>query len=167
MFVPPVYVADDADVRESVVGPYVTIESGCRVERSVLADCILDQDVTVKNQVLERALLGQRTSRDRQPALGEPRRRLDAQPARLDRPAHPLTPRRASASAYVRALALGAVPTGADGGTLPAGVSSGGEAAGDTTGSAGVGAGVARDSSLSACATLLVPRVRRSSIIAW
>ena len=62
VFVPPVYVADDADVRESVVGPYVTIESGCRVERSVLADCILDQDVSVKNQILERALLGQRTS---------------------------------------------------------------------------------------------------------
>jgi glucose-1-phosphate thymidylyltransferase len=62
VFVPPVYVADDADVRESVVGPYVTIESGCQVERSVLADCILDHDVTVKNRVLERALLGRRTS---------------------------------------------------------------------------------------------------------
>jgi glucose-1-phosphate thymidylyltransferase len=62
VFVPPVYVADDAEVSESVIGPYVTIESGCRVERSVLTDCILDQDVTVKNRVLERALLGQRVS---------------------------------------------------------------------------------------------------------
>jgi glucose-1-phosphate thymidylyltransferase len=61
-FIPPVYVADDADVRESVVGPYVTIESGCHVERSVLTDCILDEDVSVKSQVLERALLGRRTS---------------------------------------------------------------------------------------------------------
>jgi glucose-1-phosphate thymidylyltransferase len=60
--IPPVYIADDADVRDSVVGPYVTIESGCRVERSVLADCILDEDVVVKNQVLDRALLGQRTT---------------------------------------------------------------------------------------------------------
>jgi glucose-1-phosphate thymidylyltransferase len=62
VFVPPVYVADDAEVHESVIGPYVTIESGCRIERSVLADCILDQDVSVKNQILERALLGQRAS---------------------------------------------------------------------------------------------------------
>lgn len=62
VFVPPVYVADDAVVSESVVGPYVTVESGCRVERSVLADCILDQGVSVKNQILERALLGQRVS---------------------------------------------------------------------------------------------------------
>jgi glucose-1-phosphate thymidylyltransferase len=62
VFVPPVFVADDAEVRASIVGPYVTIEAGCRVERSVLADCILDQEVTVTNQVLERALLGQRAA---------------------------------------------------------------------------------------------------------
>jgi len=60
VFVPPVHVADDAEISESVVGPYVTIESGCRVERSVLTDCILAPDVSVKNQVLERALLGER-----------------------------------------------------------------------------------------------------------
>jgi glucose-1-phosphate thymidylyltransferase len=60
--VPPVYIADDAEVRESVVGPYVTVESGCRVERSVLADTILDQGVSVRNQILERTLLGQRVS---------------------------------------------------------------------------------------------------------
>jgi glucose-1-phosphate thymidylyltransferase len=62
VFVPPVYVADDAEVHASVIGPYVTVESGCRVERSVLTDCILDEDVSVKNQILERALLGQRTT---------------------------------------------------------------------------------------------------------
>lgn len=58
--VPPVYIADDADVRESVVGPYVTIESGCRVERAVLSDCVLDADVQVANQVLTRSLVGPR-----------------------------------------------------------------------------------------------------------
>ncbi len=61
-FIPPVFVADDADVIDSVIGPYVTIESGCRVERSVLTDCILAEDVSIKNQVLERALLGPRAS---------------------------------------------------------------------------------------------------------
>jgi len=59
--IPPVYIADDADVRESVIGPHVTVESGCTVERSVLKDCILDEEVSVRMQVLERALLGRRT----------------------------------------------------------------------------------------------------------
>jgi len=58
--IPPVFIADDADVRESVIGPYVTVESGCTVERSVLKDCILDEEVSVRMQVLERTLLGRR-----------------------------------------------------------------------------------------------------------
>jgi glucose-1-phosphate thymidylyltransferase len=61
-FIPPVYVADDAEVSQSVIGPYVTIESGCRVERSVLTDCILDREVSIRSQVLERTLIGERTS---------------------------------------------------------------------------------------------------------
>jgi glucose-1-phosphate thymidylyltransferase len=59
--VPPVYIADDARVSESVIGPYVTIDSGCRVERSVLTDTILDEGVAVANAVLERTHLGTRT----------------------------------------------------------------------------------------------------------
>lgn len=58
--IPPVYIADDAEVSASVIGPYVTIESGCRVERSVLTDCILDEDVTLTNAILERSHLGAR-----------------------------------------------------------------------------------------------------------
>jgi glucose-1-phosphate thymidylyltransferase len=58
VFVPPVYVADDAVVTESVIGPYVTVEAGCRIERSVLTDTILDEGVTVSNQILSRSLLG-------------------------------------------------------------------------------------------------------------
>ena len=58
--VPPVFVADDAVVSESVIGPYVTVESGCRVERAVLADCILAEESVVRDQVLTRSLLGRR-----------------------------------------------------------------------------------------------------------
>ncbi|MCC7367531.1 MAG: NTP transferase domain-containing protein [Chloroflexi bacterium] len=60
--VPPVFIADDAVVSESVIGPYVTVESGCRVERSVLSDTILAPGASVKNQILERTLLGDRTA---------------------------------------------------------------------------------------------------------
>ena len=91
-FIPPVYVADDAEVSESVIGPYVTVESGCRVERSVLSDCILAEDVAVTNQMLERALLGQRTCAGRDAALGEPGRRLDARAAGPGRAPDALAP---------------------------------------------------------------------------
>ncbi len=60
--IPPVFIADDAEVSESVIGPYVTVESGCRVERSVLTDCILAEEVTIREQVVARSLLGRRAS---------------------------------------------------------------------------------------------------------
>jgi glucose-1-phosphate thymidylyltransferase len=58
----PVFIADDATVSQSVIGPYVTVESGCRVERSVLSDTIMAPDVAVTNQILERTILGERTT---------------------------------------------------------------------------------------------------------
>ncbi|MFN8523357.1 MAG: sugar phosphate nucleotidyltransferase [Chloroflexota bacterium] len=60
--IPPVFVADDAIVEASSIGPYVTIESGCRVVRSVLSDAILDQECQVEDSVLTRSLLGQRVA---------------------------------------------------------------------------------------------------------
>jgi glucose-1-phosphate thymidylyltransferase len=56
--VPPVYLADDADVSGSVIGPYVSVESGCRIERAVLSDCILDEHATVTDRILTRSLIG-------------------------------------------------------------------------------------------------------------
>ncbi len=65
--VPPVFIADSADVRESVIGPYVTVEAGCRVERAVLTDCIMDEHSVVENRVLSRSILGRRAR-----LIGEP-----------------------------------------------------------------------------------------------
>lgn len=60
--IPPVFIADDAVISQSVIGPYVTVESGCRVERSVLSDTILAPGASVTNQILERSLLGDRVT---------------------------------------------------------------------------------------------------------
>ena len=78
---PPVYVADDAEVSESVIGPYVTVESGCRVERAVLTDCILAEDVSVTEPGAGASAARRAGVADGHAALGEPRRRHDAGPA--------------------------------------------------------------------------------------
>ncbi|MCC6175141.1 MAG: NTP transferase domain-containing protein [Chloroflexi bacterium] len=65
--IPPVYVADDAEIAQSVVGPYVTVEKGCRIERSILSDCILDKGAEVSQQVLSRCMLGQRARLEGRP----------------------------------------------------------------------------------------------------
>jgi len=69
VIVPPVCIAPSADVVHSVVGPYVSIGEGCRVERAVLRDSILEPGVQARDVVLEQALLG-----DNARVIGQPQR---------------------------------------------------------------------------------------------
>ena len=56
--IPPVYIHPNAQVEESVVGPYVSIGAGARVARAVLRDAILDDGAEVTDCVLQRSLVG-------------------------------------------------------------------------------------------------------------
>lgn len=56
--IPPVYIDPEAVVERSVIGPYVSIAKGCKVENCVLRDTILDTDVTLKNQIMHDTMIG-------------------------------------------------------------------------------------------------------------
>jgi glucose-1-phosphate thymidylyltransferase len=56
--IPPVYIADDAEVRGSIVGPYVTIAEGSRVSNSIITDSIIDQGAVIEDAMLTRSLIG-------------------------------------------------------------------------------------------------------------
>ncbi len=54
----PVYIADDAQITRSIVGPYVSISSGAVVEDSILRNCIISEDARIENAALESSLVG-------------------------------------------------------------------------------------------------------------
>lgn len=54
----PVYIAQDATIRRSIVGPNVSISSGAVVEDSILRDCIISEDARIQNASLEFSLVG-------------------------------------------------------------------------------------------------------------
>ena len=56
-FVPPVYIAPTALVKDSKIGPHVAIAAGAQVQNCVLADCIVNQnarlaDCTLTNRIV-------------------------------------------------------------------------------------------------------------------
>lgn len=55
---PPVHVADGAEVRDSVLGPYVAVGEGSRLRRAILRDSIVGRDVVIEDAVLEGAIVG-------------------------------------------------------------------------------------------------------------
>lgn len=56
--IPPVFIAEGAAVSESVIGPYVAIEEGARIHRSVLSHTLCRKGSTVEDSVLYNALVG-------------------------------------------------------------------------------------------------------------
>ncbi len=56
--IPPVYIADSAQVSESVIGPYVTIAEGSVVRRSIIQDSIINKGAFIEDAVLAQSLIG-------------------------------------------------------------------------------------------------------------
>lgn len=56
--VPPVYVDPTAQVRESVIGPHVSIGAGCEIRRSVIQDSIVDEGSLIVDTTLSESIIG-------------------------------------------------------------------------------------------------------------
>jgi glucose-1-phosphate thymidylyltransferase len=58
--IPPVFIHPTAEVINSIVGPHVSLGAGCRVERSILSNSILEDEAQVLDVILESSLVGRR-----------------------------------------------------------------------------------------------------------
>lgn len=66
--VPPVFIHPDAEVIDSVVGPYVSVGCECRIEKVIVQNSILDEGTQVKTMILEDSLLGRDVQVQGQPS---------------------------------------------------------------------------------------------------
>ena len=56
--IPPVYIHPDADVKASVIGPYVSLGAECHIQGSLIRDSIVGEDVQITDTLLEGSILG-------------------------------------------------------------------------------------------------------------
>ena len=57
---PPVFIHPTANVNQSIIGPFVSIGAGCRVEQSIIKDSILEDEAHITGVILEDSLVGRR-----------------------------------------------------------------------------------------------------------
>ena len=69
VIIPPVFVHPSAQVSNSIIGPYVSVGAGCRVESSILRDSILEEEARVTDVILERSLIGRRAEIQRRAGM--------------------------------------------------------------------------------------------------
>jgi glucose-1-phosphate thymidylyltransferase len=56
--IPPVYIAPTAQVKHSIIGPYVTVAENSVVERSIVRDSIIDEGAYIDDTMLDRSIIG-------------------------------------------------------------------------------------------------------------
>lgn len=66
---PPVFIHPEADVSSSILGPYVSLGAGCKVDNSIISDSILEDEATVSGAILESSLVGRRACISRRPGI--------------------------------------------------------------------------------------------------
>lgn len=54
----PVYIAEDAEISNSVIGPYATIDSGCKIEESIIKNSIIGSKAQITKSLLENSIIG-------------------------------------------------------------------------------------------------------------
>jgi glucose-1-phosphate thymidylyltransferase len=65
VLIPPVFVHPSATIRQSIIGPYVSLGAGCMVEQSIIRDSILEDEACVTRIILENSLVGRRAQLSR------------------------------------------------------------------------------------------------------
>ncbi|OGU75793.1 MAG: nucleotidyl transferase [Ignavibacteria bacterium RBG_16_34_14] len=54
----PVFIAEDAEVVNSVIGPYTTIASGCKINECIIKNSIIDSNSQVEKALLDNSIIG-------------------------------------------------------------------------------------------------------------
>lgn len=58
VIIPPVFIAHDAKIERSVIGPYTTVADGVIIADSIIKDSIISNDARVYSSLLEESIIG-------------------------------------------------------------------------------------------------------------
>jgi len=59
MIIPPVYIGKNCDIKNSIIGPYTTIDNGAHVENSIIRNSIISPGARLEGCNLENSLIGE------------------------------------------------------------------------------------------------------------
>ncbi len=60
--VPPVYIHDTAEVKDSIIGPHASIGPGCRISNSRVENSIIEDDAIIESAALKDSFVGRQAS---------------------------------------------------------------------------------------------------------
>lgn len=67
--IPPVFIHPTAKIKDSIIGPFVSIGAGCDVSHSIIENSILEDEAVASGVILEQSLVGRRAELHRRAAI--------------------------------------------------------------------------------------------------
>jgi len=64
--IPPVFIGENVKIKNSIIGPYTTINDNCTISDSKIQDSIINSNTTITNSVLNESLIGEYCKVDNQ-----------------------------------------------------------------------------------------------------
>ena len=52
------FIADDAEISNSVIGPFTTIACGCKIKECIIKNSIIDSNAHVEKALLDNSIIG-------------------------------------------------------------------------------------------------------------
>jgi glucose-1-phosphate thymidylyltransferase len=56
--VPPVWIGENVELKNSVIGPNAVIEKNCKLDRVVISNSIIQEGATIRNMIFEKSMIG-------------------------------------------------------------------------------------------------------------
>ena len=58
LIIPPVFIGDGCEIRNSIIGPYTTVGNGVKIKDTILRNSIVGENSTIKNTILQDSIIG-------------------------------------------------------------------------------------------------------------
>ena len=67
VIIPPCFIAKNVKLKNTILGPHVSVGEGSKIENSIIKNCIIQGNSTIENTTLENSMIGNFTSIASQP----------------------------------------------------------------------------------------------------
>ncbi len=59
IIIPPVFIGQNVELKNSIIGPYVSVADGVKIDSSIIKDSIINKNASIKNAQLKESLIGE------------------------------------------------------------------------------------------------------------
>ena len=59
IIIPPVYIGKNVELKNSIIGPYVSVADNAKIHTSIIKDSIINKNAVIENAQLKESLIGE------------------------------------------------------------------------------------------------------------